>query len=174
MRVLFVCLGNICRSPTAEGVMRALVRERGAESEIEIDSAGTGAWHVGSAPDRRATEAALGEGIVLESIARQVGGEDFERFDLILAMDRSNLRDLRRLAPPSAHHKLRLLREFDPEHDGTELDVPDPYYGGEDGFREVLALVRRACERLLEELLSGAGGAASALRHGAGGERRAR
>lgn len=173
MRVLFVCLGNICRSPTAEGVMRALVAERGMGEAIEIDSAGTGAWHVGSPPDRRAAEAALGEGIALESIARQVEGDDFERFDLIVAMDQANLRDLRRLAPRTAHHKLRLLREFDPAHGGAELDVPDPYYGGEDGFAEVLALVRRACEGLLEELLSGVHGAVSA-RHRAGGDGRAR
>src|SRR5271156_3601150 len=99
VRILFVCLGNICRSPTAEGVMRALVREAGLESSIELDSAGTGGWHVGSPPDERATETARAQGIVLEGAARQIRAADFEDFDLIVAMDRKNLADLRRLAP---------------------------------------------------------------------------
>src|SRR6185312_16920967 len=97
-RVLFVCLGNICRSPTAEGAMRALVREAGLEREIEIDSAGTGAWHVGSAPDERATSAAAGRGIALEGVARRVCASDFDDFDLMIAMDSANLSDLRALA----------------------------------------------------------------------------
>src|SRR6204780_4793767 len=98
VRILFVCLGNICRSPTAEGVMRGLVQQSGLEGRIELDSAGTGAWHVGSPPDERATQTALARGIVLEGAARKVAPEDFEEFDLILAMDGSNLHDLKQLA----------------------------------------------------------------------------
>jgi protein-tyrosine phosphatase len=147
VRILFVCLGNICRSPTAEGVMRHLLRERGLEHEVEVASAGTGSWHVGSAPDPRSAEAALRRGIVLEGAARRVGPEDFAAYDLLVAMDRSNLRDLRALAPDdAARAKLRLLL------DGA--DVPDPYYGGERGFDDVLDLVTEACERLLDEVVA--------------------
>jgi protein-tyrosine phosphatase len=157
IRILFVCLGNICRSPTAEGAMRAMVREAGLEDAVELDSAGTGGWHVGSPPDERATEAALARGIVLEGAARQVRAEDFEHFDLILAMDGSNLAELRRLAPDEqTRGKVRLLRELDPasvDQDPTHpLDVPDPYYGGPRGFEDVLDLVQAACAGLLEEV----------------------
>jgi protein-tyrosine phosphatase len=146
VRLLFVCLGNICRSPTAEGVMRHLVREAGLEDEIEIDSAGTGGWHVGSPPDERATEAAAGRGITLEGAARRFAVENFDRFDLILAMDGENLRDLQALAPDEeARAKVRLLR-------GPGLDVPDPYYGGSRGFEDVLDQVEEACRALLEEI----------------------
>jgi protein-tyrosine phosphatase len=152
MRVLFVCMGNICRSPTAEGVMRSLVREQGLEDRIEIDSAGTGGWHVGEPPDARATEAARRRGIALEGAARQIVPEDFERFDLIVAMDRENLRGLLAMAPDeAAANRVRLLREFDPDASG-DLDVPDPYYGGDRGFETVLDHVQAACRGLLEEL----------------------
>jgi protein-tyrosine phosphatase len=152
VRLLFVCLGNICRSPTAEGVMRALVREAGLEQQIQLDSAGTGGWHVGESPDARATDAARRRGIALEGAARKVRPRDFQEFDLILAMDASNLRDLRRLAPDErAREKVRLLREWDPAA-GEDLDVPDPYYGGPDGFDRVLDLVHAACASLLEQL----------------------
>jgi protein-tyrosine phosphatase len=146
-------MGNICRSPTAEGVMRSLVREAGLEDEIEIDSAGTGGWHAGDPPDTRATEAARRRGITLEGAARQVRPDDFERYDLLLAADRENLRHLRALAPDDeARAKVRLLREFDPTSAGApDLDVPDPYYGGPDGFENVLDLVEAACRGLLEE-----------------------
>ena len=159
MRLLFVCLGNICRSPTAEGVMRALVREAGLEQQIELDSAGTGGWHVGESPDARATEAAGRRGIVLEGSARKVRPRDFEEFDLILAMDASNLSDLQRIAPDErAREKVRLLREWgragSQSSDG-DLDVPDPYYGGPGGFDEVLDLVQAACTALLEQLREG-------------------
>jgi protein-tyrosine phosphatase len=156
LRILFVCLGNICRSPTSEGVMRALVREAGLESSIELDSAGTGGWHVGSPPDERATETARAQGIVLEGAARQIRAADFEDFDLIVAMDRKNLADLRRLAPGErARARTRLLRELDPASAGlNDLDVPDPYYGGSRGFEDVLDLVRAACVGLLDELRS--------------------
>jgi protein-tyrosine phosphatase len=160
-RLLFVCLGNICRSPTAEGVMRSLVEREGLSNSIQLESAGTGAWHVGSAPDERATAAALARGVELEGRARQVRPEDFEDFDLLLAMDGENVRELRRLAPGEEQRaKVRLLREFDPasgprdagESGDGDLDVPDPYYGGEGGFDEVFELVRAACEGLLEQV----------------------
>ena len=152
MRLLFVCMGNICRSPTAEGVMRHLLREGGLEEEIQIDSAGTGGWHAGNPPDRRATAAARARGIVLEGAARQVRPSDFEDFDLLLAADRENLADLRAVAPDEeARAKVRLLRSFDPASHG-DLDVPDPYYGGPDGFEEVLDLVEAACRGLLSEV----------------------
>jgi protein-tyrosine phosphatase len=156
-RLLFVCLGNICRSPTAEGVMRSLVAREGCEVEIEIDSAGTGAWHVGSAPDSRATAAARGRGVTLGGQARKVTPEDFEEFDLILAMDGSNLHDLKQLAEGEDQRaKVRLLREFDPASEGqSDLDVPDPYYGGERGFEDVFDLVRAACEGLLAQIRGG-------------------
>jgi protein-tyrosine phosphatase len=152
MRILFVCMGNICRSPTAEGVMRTLLREEGLDGGIEIDSAGTGGWHAGEPPDRRATTAAARRGISLEGAARQVTPDDFDRFDLILAMDRENLSHLLAIAPDArARRKVRLLREFD-RAAGPDLDVPDPYYGGADGFDEVLDLVEAACRGLLEDV----------------------
>jgi protein-tyrosine phosphatase len=141
--ILFVCLGNICRSPTAEGVMRRMVAEAGLENEIEIDSAGTGNWHVGSPPDARSTDAARRRGTTLEGSARTVAREDFDRFDLLVAMDRQNLADLRRIAPSGTEHKIRML---------TTRDVPDPYNGGPDGFDEVLDIVEDGCRKLLDEL----------------------
>ena len=153
IRLLFVCMGNICRSPTAEGVMRGLLREEGLEDAVEVDSAGTGDWHVGHPPDGRATAAARSRGITLAGAARQVAAADFADFDLILAADRRNLRDLRALLPPGARAKVHLLREFDPASAGApDLDVPDPYYGGDDGFEHVLDLVEAACRGLLDEL----------------------
>jgi protein-tyrosine phosphatase len=147
-------MGNICRSPTAEGVMRALVRDAGLEDGIELDSAGTGGWHAGEPPDARAAEAARLRGVTLAGAARQVRTEDFEAFDLLVAMDRENLRGLLALAPDeAAAEKVRLLREFDPRAAG-DLDVPDPYYGGERGFEDVLDQVQAACRGLLEELRS--------------------
>jgi protein-tyrosine phosphatase len=156
-RILFVCLGNICRSPTAEGVMRSLVAQAGLEDSIELDSAGTGAWHVGSPPDQRATAAAGDRGVVLEGAARQVRAADFDDFDLLIAMDSANLRDLRALAHDEEQRaKVRLLREFDPASAGSaDLDVPDPYYGSGDGFAEVFELVRAACEGLLTQIRAG-------------------
>ena len=154
MRILFVCMGNICRSPTAEGVMRGLLRAEGLEDRIEIDSAGIGGWHAGAPPDERATEAARRRGVALDGAARQVTAEDFRRFDLLLAMDRENMRDLVHLAPDGeARAKVRLLREFDPASaGGGDLDVPDPYYGGANGFEHVLDLVEAACRGLLDEV----------------------
>ena len=152
MRLLFVCLGNICRSPTAEGAMRHLLVAEGLADAVEIESAGTGDWHVGHSPDHRSAGAAAGRGIELAGEARQVVAADFEAFDLILAMDRSNHDDLLALAPDDdARERVRLLREYDPEAVAAdELEVPDPYYGGADGFDRVLDVVTRACEGLLE------------------------
>ena len=154
MRILFVCLGNICRSPTAEGVMARMLREAGLDGEVVIDSAGTGGWHAGEPPDPRATEAARRRGTELTGTARQVRAEDFEAFDLLLAMDRDNLRELHAIAPHAeAREKVRLLREFDPSSAGApDLDVPDPYYGGPRGFDHVLDLVEAACRGLLDEI----------------------
>lgn len=153
-RILFVCLGNICRSPTAEAVMAGLVVDAGLEHAIELDSAGTGAWHVGSPPDERATHAAAARGVAMRGTARQVTVEDFAAFDLLLAMDAENHRSLRALAPhPERAAKVRMLREFDPASvTATSLDVPDPYYGGADGFDHVLDLVEAACAGLLADL----------------------
>jgi low molecular weight protein-tyrosine phosphatase len=157
VRLLFVCLGNICRSPTAEGVMRSLVVQAGLERSIELDSAGTGGWHVGSAPDERATAAAGSRGIALEGSARQVSARDFDEFDLLIAMDRSNMRELQRLADGDGQRaRVRLLREFDPAGmQGGDLDVPDPYYGSPGGFEEVLDFVQLACEGLLAQIVAG-------------------
>ncbi|HUA74334.1 MAG TPA: low molecular weight protein-tyrosine-phosphatase [Solirubrobacteraceae bacterium] len=157
VRLLFVCLGNICRSPTAEGTMRALVRGAGAEGRVALDSAGTGSWHVGSAPDERATAAAARRGIPLDGAARRVRAEDFEEFDLILAMDSSNLADLRALAAGEEQRaKVRLLREFEPGAErAADLDVPDPYYGAGDGFERVLDMVDASCRGLLARIEAG-------------------
>ena len=153
-RVLFVCLGNICRSPTAEGVMRALAAERGLAAELEIDSAGTGSWHLGEPPDRRSTETAARRGIALEGSARQVSQADLEHYDYVVAMDSENLEDMRALAVGSEREtEPVLLRAFDPEAvEAGELDVPDPYYGGADGFEIVLDVVTRGCAGLLDEI----------------------
>lgn len=146
MRILFVCSGNICRSPTAEAVMRALVAHAGLDDEIEVDSAGTGSWHVGESPDDRASAAARRRGITLTGTARQVEPSDFTHFDLVLAVDDENLQRLRRVAPPGTRDRVRL---FD------EVDVPDPYYGGPDGFDAVLDQIDAASRRLLDELRQG-------------------
>jgi protein-tyrosine phosphatase len=149
--VLFVCTGNICRSPTADGVFRHLVREAGLEAKVRVDSAGTHDYHAGEPPDERAQLHALRRGYDLSALrARQVARGDFERFDLVLAMDRGHLRALQRLAPPEHRHKLRLFMEFAATRRRDE--VPDPYYGGAGGFEEVLDMVEDAARGLLEEL----------------------
>ncbi len=150
MRVLFVCLGNICRSPTAEGVMRHRLQQAGLAAQVAVDSAGTAAWHIGKAPDPRTCAAAAQRGYRLHELwARQVQAEDFARFDLILAMDHDNLRELQRLRPDSAGAELDLLLR---RGGLAEHEVPDPYYGGSDGFERVLDLVESACERLIEQI----------------------
>ncbi len=153
MRVLFVCSGNICRSPTAEAMFRALIEERGLSGEIEVDSAGTGSWHVGSPPDERSARAARARGIELSGRARQVEPSDFERFDVLVAMDASHAAELQALAPAEMAAKVRLLREFDPEAVAAgDTDVPDPYYGGPDGFEHVLDVVEAGTRGLMEEV----------------------
>ena len=134
--------------------MRHLLEEEGLTEEISIDSAGTGSWHIGKPPDTRATEAAAARGITLEGQGRQVSPEDFESVDLILTMDRENLVDVLALAPDEeARDKVKLLREFDADAVAAgNLDVPDPYYGGADGFENVLDLVERACRGLLDHV----------------------
>ena len=151
--VLFVCLGNICRSPTAEGVFRQLLEQEGVADTIRVDSAGTGAWHVGEAPDARAQAAALERGVDLSALrARQACASDYLHFDHILAMDESNLADLAAQCPAQHRSKLRLFLEFAPH--AEEREVPDPYFGGDDGFGHVLDLVEAASRGLLAHLRS--------------------
>lgn len=150
MRVLFVCLGNICRSPTAEGVLRHKLREAGLAEQIEVASAGTGDWHVGKAPDKRSQAAAKLRGYDLSAQrAQQVTRADFASYDLILAMDNSNLRNLKTLQPAKGKAELDLfLRRYQSEVD----EVPDPYYDGDQGFEQVLDLIERASDLLVIEL----------------------
>ncbi len=148
--VLFVCMGNICRSPTAEGVFRHFVNEAGLADQIQVDSAGTHAYHVGEPPDHRAAAAAERRGISLRDIfARRVADTDFERFDYIIAMDEHNLNRLADQAPVEHRSKVQLFMSF---ASGHEAEVPDPYYGGAAGFERVLDLVEEASRGLLETL----------------------
>jgi protein-tyrosine phosphatase len=151
--VVFVCLGNICRSPLAEGVFRHLVTQRGLHQHFEIDSAGTSSYHEGDPPDRRSAAVARARGIELAGRSRPLRWRDLERFDWVIVMDRENHADVSRLAAgrkPRA--RVHLLREFDPEANG-ELDVPDPYYGGAAGFERVQDMIERACTQLLQVML---------------------
>ncbi|KXU86313.1 phosphotyrosine protein phosphatase [Paraburkholderia monticola] len=154
--VCFVCLGNICRSPTAEGVMRRLVDEAKLADRILIDSAGTGDWHIGAAPDERAQYAARQRGYALDALrGRQVTVADFERFDLLIAMDDRNVAALHQLCPPAQRDKIRLLMEFVPEADGRwsgTREVVDPYFGGAEGFELVLDQCEAACRGLIISL----------------------
>lgn len=150
MKILFVCMGNICRSPTAEGVFRSHARRLAPALDIEFDSAGTHAYHVGEPPDPRTIDAAARRGIDLTNLrARQVSNDDFERFDLIVAMDRLNHATLLDRSPPEHRERIRTLLEFAGKT--APVDVPDPYYGGEKGFDDVLDLVESAVEGLLAE-----------------------
>ena len=149
--VLFVCLGNICRSPTADVVFRQYVREAGLEEKIRIESAGTGDWHIGRAPDPRTQEAAARRGYDMSSLrARQVTPADFYAFDVVLAMDNANLADLEAMRPSDANGTL--ARFLDYATDSAEREVPDPYYGGNDGFDQVLDLVEDGARGLLASL----------------------
>jgi low molecular weight protein-tyrosine phosphatase len=151
VRICFVCLGNICRSPTAEAVMRHLVDDAGLAGRVSLDSAGTGNWHVGELADPRTRSAAASRGIEISHRARQFVAVDLERFDLVIAMDRDNLAAIRRLLGRRDRPEAHLLRAFDATApDGAE--VPDPYAGGPDGFDHVLDLCERACRGLVEHV----------------------
>ena len=151
IKILFVCMGNICRSPTAHGVFRHLVREAGLAHQIEIDSAGTHAYHLGEPPDRRSRETARERGVDIGDLrARRAQSQDFLDFDYILAMDEDNYRNLAALCPPGIEEKLRLYMDFAPELEVRE--VPDPYYGGARGFDLVFDLLESASRGLLAEL----------------------
>ncbi|MFW5921062.1 MAG: low molecular weight protein-tyrosine-phosphatase [Polyangiales bacterium] len=152
VRIVFVCLGNICRSPTAEGIMRKLLADEKLDGKVEIDSAGTGSWHVGEPPDPRAADEAERRGFRLGGRARQVKPKDFDRFDYVVAMDASNRKNLEKLAPNAeARRKIHMLRDFETGAGGAG-DVPDPYYGGGDGFQKVFDICERSCRGLIEHL----------------------
>ena len=150
-KVLFVCLGNICRSPTADGVMRKMAAEAGLQDRLFVDSAGTGAWHAGGRADHRMRKHAAKRGYNLDHIARQVRSQDFVEFDLILVMDQQNLREVRPFnAGGDKMHKVKLFCDFAKDRD--ESEVPDPYYGGEEGFEQVLDIIENGCSHLLRHL----------------------
>jgi len=153
VRVLFVCMGNICRSPLAEAVFRHQVRERGLEGAFEIDSAGTSGYHAGSPPDRRSTETAARRGVELAGRSRQFTAADLGRFDYVIAMDADNLTTIEGIhsvaGGPARVHR---LREWDPER--SARDVPDPYYGGPSGFEDVHDIVDRSCAALLDHIVA--------------------
>ncbi|MCK6407368.1 MAG: low molecular weight phosphotyrosine protein phosphatase [Rhodocyclaceae bacterium] len=151
IKVLFVCMGNICRSPTAEGIFRQMLREHGLDGRIEVDSAGTHGYHVGESPDPRTQRAAAARGYDLSSIrARKVAPGDLEYFDLVLAMDKSNLEALRHMSPPQFMNRLQLFMSYARNFDDEE--VPDPYYGLGHGFDLVIDMVEDASAGLVEEL----------------------
>lgn len=161
VQVLAVCLGNICRSPTAEAALREAADEAGIE--LDVRSGATGAWHVGEPPDARMRAVAAAAGLHLDGTATQVSADDLAEADLVLAMDRRNLSELRRMAAAAGvDTPIRLFREFDPEATDQRppgggpggLEVPDPYYGGEAGFREVVALSRRAARGVVEHVIA--------------------
>ncbi len=160
--VLFVCLGNICRSPMAEGVFRHVLDEEGLSDRFRVDSAGTGAWHVGESPDVRSVRTASARGVSLSGHARQVRSEDFKSFDYIVAMDQENLEALdEHRQGVGGDAALYLLREFDPEG-GPGAEVPDPYYGGPRGFDDAFDMVERSCRGLLRHILDESGDAGEA------------
>jgi len=151
VRVLFVCMGNICRSPTAHGVFRSLVQQQNLQSAIEIDSAGTHAYHIGEPPDRRAQSTATQRGVDLSDLrARAVKTRDFDKFDYILAMDEANFMSLQASSPEETQHKIRLFLSFAPQLNRRE--VPDPYYGGQKGFENVFDMIEQAAQGLLDDI----------------------
>ncbi len=151
VRVLFVCLGNICRSPTAEVIVRERLVRAGLDQAVELDSAGTGSWHIGKAPDARAQRAGAERGYSMEELrARQVEPGDFYRFDYVLAMDEANLAELEMMRPEDARADVRRFLDFHPQAEAR--DVPDPYYGGEQGFAHVLDLVEGAADGLIAHM----------------------
>lgn len=153
IKVLFVCLGNICRSPTAHSVFRQRVESAGLSEFIAVDSSGTGDWHIGKAPDKRATKTAEEQGYKMGDLrARQVSTSDFSQFDYILAMDVQNLKDLEAMRPKDYSGHLGLFLDF--SQNNISQDVPDPYYGGDEGFLDVLSMVEECCDRLVESISS--------------------
>jgi low molecular weight protein-tyrosine phosphatase len=152
MRLLFVCSGNICRSPLAEAIFASLLREKGLHDRFELDSAGTHGWHEGEPADPRARRVGESHDVPVTSIAREVRSADFERFDLILAMDRGHVHQLRRICPPAHFRKIRLMRDFD--EPGSDPDVPDPYYGEYNGFEGLFQMLSVCCRNLLKSLLA--------------------
>ncbi|MAZ89791.1 MAG: phosphotyrosine protein phosphatase [Cellvibrionaceae bacterium] len=151
VKVMFVCLGNICRSPTAHGVFAAMVQDAGLSDQILVDSCGTSGWHIGNPPDERSVAMAAERGFDLSVLrASQIQVQDFETFDFVLAMDAQNLSDLQTVAPADYSGQLDLLLNFDPYSDVSE--VPDPYYGGEEGFVLAVELIEAACLQLLKHI----------------------
>lgn len=152
-KLLFVCLGNICRSPSAENIMNHLVTQAGLGDKIQSDSAGTSGYHIGERPDRRMTQAANAQGIEMRGRSRRLEAEDLAEFDLILAMDRSNYQGILALDPSGQYaHKVKMICDFCRAREETE--VPDPYYGGADGFRDVIDLLMDASQGLLEQIIA--------------------
>ena len=153
MRIIFVCQGNIIRSPLAENMFRHLAQERGVGEKYQLDSAGTSAFHIGELPDHRMRQVAQEKGFQYTGKARQYMRDEFDQHDLIIVMDRSNLRILSSWASTEEEKKIRMMREFDPQG-SAGMDVPDPYYGGLDGFDKTFEIVKRSCQGLLEALES--------------------
>ncbi len=148
-RVMFVCLGNICRSPVAHAVFEDLVRQEGLDDRISVESSGTGAWHLGEPADSRMRRTARKHGVTIDHRARAFSPADFREYDLILAMDRQNYRDIMSRGSAEDREKVRMFRDFDPAGSG---DVPDPYYGGPEGFEDVYRIVERTARALLDEI----------------------
>jgi protein-tyrosine phosphatase len=152
-KILFVCLGNICRSPLAAAIFKHKIKQRGIADLFEVDSCGTANYHIGDSPDSRSVTNARKNGVTIDHIGRQLQAEDLDYFDLILAMDKSNLSNIFRLQTHEVQiAKIKLMREFDPLQNGEE--VPDPYYGGEKGFQEVFDILDRTAEKLIERLMA--------------------
>lgn len=150
-KILFVCLGNICRSPLAEGVFLKIIQDKKLENKYGADSCGTAAYHVGERPDPRAIKTAKQYGITLDHLGRQIKKNDLDIFELILVMDHENLNNTLRLSTPANKHKIKLLRDYEPAS-FRDAEVPDPYYGGQSGFEEVFDIAYRCCENLITQL----------------------